>query len=194
MGEINVLPTQREQFSLTHTCGERKSVERLKSITLDCSHKLASLHFRQGRHLGCASARRADHFRHVPLHQAHAQRVIEQILSGVERVRVDTEQQLPRCPRPRGRDPPRSVDQQHIFPLSQVYEGLLLQMGEKNNDGGQFFTPREVIRAMVRAVDPTARRDRLRPVLRHRRLPRPELRVHLDARQDAAKRRRRPTS
>ncbi len=27
-------------------------------------------------------------------------------------------------------------------------------MGEKNNDGGQFFTPREVIRAMVRAVDP----------------------------------------
>ena len=27
-------------------------------------------------------------------------------------------------------------------------------MGEKNNDGGQFFTPREVIRAMVRAIDP----------------------------------------
>jgi type I restriction enzyme M protein len=37
---------------------------------------------------------------------------------------------------------------------SQAYEGLLLKMGEKNNDGGQFFTPREVIRAMVRAVDP----------------------------------------
>ena len=29
-------------------------------------------------------------------------------------------------------------------------------MGEKGNDGGQFFTPREVIRAMVRAVDPRA--------------------------------------
>lgn len=27
-------------------------------------------------------------------------------------------------------------------------------MGEKNNDGGQFFTPRQVIRAMVRAIDP----------------------------------------
>jgi type I restriction enzyme M protein len=27
-------------------------------------------------------------------------------------------------------------------------------MGEKGNDGGQFFTPREVIRAMVRVVDP----------------------------------------
>lgn len=27
-------------------------------------------------------------------------------------------------------------------------------MGEKNNDGGQFFTPREVIRVMVRVIDP----------------------------------------
>ena len=27
-------------------------------------------------------------------------------------------------------------------------------MGERGNDGGQFFTPREVIRAMVRVVDP----------------------------------------
>ena len=27
-------------------------------------------------------------------------------------------------------------------------------MGEKNNDGGQFFTPREVIRAVVRTIDP----------------------------------------
>jgi len=46
------------------------------------------------------------------------------------------------------------VDPTHVFTLSQVYEGLLLQMGQKNNDGGQFFTPREVIRAMVRVVDP----------------------------------------
>jgi len=35
-----------------------------------------------------------------------------------------------------------------------VYEGLLLKMGEKNSDGGQFYTPRELIRAMVRIVDP----------------------------------------
>ena len=40
--------------------------------------------------------------------------------------------------------------------LSQVYEGLLLKLGEKNNDGGQFFTPREIIRVIVRAVDPKA--------------------------------------
>jgi len=32
-------------------------------------------------------------------------------------------------------------------------------MGEKNNDGGQFFTPREVIRAMIRAVKPEIIKD-----------------------------------
>ncbi|MGG6242857.1 N-6 DNA methylase [Nodosilinea sp. AN01ver1] len=35
-----------------------------------------------------------------------------------------------------------------------MYEGLLLKMGERGNDGGQFFTPRVVIRAMVEAIDP----------------------------------------
>jgi type I restriction enzyme M protein len=47
-----------------------------------------------------------------------------------------------------------TVDTTHVFTLSQVYEGLLLKMGEKGNDGGQFFTPREIIRVMVRVVDP----------------------------------------
>src|SRR5207253_10048976 len=47
-----------------------------------------------------------------------------------------------------------AIDTTHVFPLSQVFEGLLLKMGEKGNDGGQFFTPREVIRAMVRVIDP----------------------------------------
>ena len=42
-----------------------------------------------------------------------------------------------------------------FFTLSQVYEDLLLKMGEKNSDGGQFFTPREVIRAMVHTVNPS---------------------------------------
>ena len=71
-----------------------------------------------------------------------------------------------------------AVDQTHVFTLSQAYEGLLLKMGEKNNDGGQFFTPREVIRAMVRVDRPAARRDGLRPGLRHGRLPGPGLRAH----------------
>ena len=47
-----------------------------------------------------------------------------------------------------------TVDDTHVFTLSQVYAGLLLKMGEKGNDGGQFFTPREVIRVVVRAIDP----------------------------------------
>ena len=47
-----------------------------------------------------------------------------------------------------------ATDPTHVFLLSQAYEGLLLRMGEKNNDGGQFFTPREVIRAMVQTVRP----------------------------------------
>src|ERR1017187_6327089 len=46
------------------------------------------------------------------------------------------------------------VDDTHFFTLSQVYEDLLLKMGQKNSDGGQFFTTREVIRAMVHTVQP----------------------------------------
>ncbi len=82
------------------------------------------------------------------------QKVISEILSGVERVRVDTERNFLDVLDKVDALSLGAVDPTHIFPLSQVYEGLLLKMGEKGNDGGQFFTPREVIRAMVRAVDP----------------------------------------
>jgi len=85
---------------------------------------------------------------------APRQKVIGEILSGVERVRIDTERNfldvLDKVHEIRS----ENVDNTHIFTLSQVYEGLLLRMGEKNNDGGQFFTPREVVRVMVRAIDP----------------------------------------
>jgi hypothetical protein len=47
-----------------------------------------------------------------------------------------------------------TTDDTHVFALSQVYEGSLLKMGEKGNDGGQFFAPREIIRAVVRVVLP----------------------------------------
>ncbi len=83
-----------------------------------------------------------------------------------------------------------AVDATHVFTLSQVYEGLLLKMGEKGNDGGQFFTPREVIRAMVRVDRPAARRDGLRPRLRHGRLPGPGLRAHAPGPGDARSHRR----
>jgi type I restriction enzyme M protein len=82
------------------------------------------------------------------------QKVIAEIMSGVERVRVDTERNFLDVLDKVDLINSETVDDTHVFALSQVYEGLLLKMGEKGNDGGQFFTPREVIRAMVRAVDP----------------------------------------
>jgi len=82
------------------------------------------------------------------------QKVISEIMSGVERVRIDTERNLLDVLDKVHEISSESVDPTHVFTLSQVYEGLLLKMGEKGNDGGQFFTPREVIRAMVRAVNP----------------------------------------
>lgn len=82
------------------------------------------------------------------------QKVIGEALSGLERTRVDTERNfLDVLDRVHKLDL-TNADEQHMFVLSQVYEGLLLRMGEKGNDGGQFFTPREVIRAIVKAVDP----------------------------------------
>ena len=46
------------------------------------------------------------------------------------------------------------IDSDNAFPISQAYENLLLDMGAHNSDSGQFFTPRVVVRAMVRAIDP----------------------------------------
>jgi type I restriction enzyme M protein len=87
---------------------------------------------------------------------APRQKVISEILSGVERVRIDTERNLLDVLDKVHEISSATVDDTHVFPLSQVYEGLLLKMGEKGNDGGQFFTPREIIRAMVKVVAPRA--------------------------------------
>ena len=82
------------------------------------------------------------------------QKVISEIMSGVERVRIDTEKNTLDVLDKVHEIKLGTVDDTHIFALSQIYEGLLLKMGEKGNDGGQFFTPREIIRAMVTAIDP----------------------------------------
>lgn len=82
------------------------------------------------------------------------QKVISEIMSGVDRTRIDTERNLCDVLDKVHDISPEHVDSTHVFTLSQVYEGLLLKMGEKGNDGGQFFTPREIIRAMVEVVDP----------------------------------------
>ena len=82
------------------------------------------------------------------------QRVISQVVSAIDKVSVDTEKNLLDILDRVHEIRVEAVDQTHLFMLSQAYEGLLLKMGEKNNDGGQFFTPRQVIRAMVRIIDP----------------------------------------
>ena len=82
------------------------------------------------------------------------QRVIGRIMTAVERVRVDGETNLRDILDKVDEISIDHVDDTHFFTLSQVYEDLLLKMGEKNSDGGQFFTPREVIRAMVHTIQP----------------------------------------
>lgn len=83
------------------------------------------------------------------------QRIIGRIMTAVERVRVDSETNLRDILDKVHEIKTDHVNDTHFFTLSQVYEDLLLKMGEKNSDGGQFFTPREVIRAMVHTVDPS---------------------------------------
>ena len=82
------------------------------------------------------------------------QKIISEVMSGVERVRIDTERNMLDVLDRVHEIKDEAIDPTHVFPLSQVYEGLLLRMGEKGNDGGQFFTPREVVRALIRTVDP----------------------------------------
>jgi len=82
------------------------------------------------------------------------QRVIGRIMTAVERVRVDGETNLRDILDKVDELNIDHVDDTHFFTLSQVYEDLLLKMGQKNSDGGQFFTTREVIRAMVHTIQP----------------------------------------
>ncbi len=84
------------------------------------------------------------------------QRVIGRIMTAVEKVRVDSETNLCDIFDTVHQIHIDHIDDTHFFTLSQVYEDLLLKMGEKNSDGGQFFTPREVIRGMVHVLDPQA--------------------------------------
>jgi len=82
------------------------------------------------------------------------QKVISQVFSSIERTKIDTERNLLDILDRIHELKTEQVDETHMFTLSQVYEGLLQKMGEKNNDGGQFFTPRQIIRAMVQTVKP----------------------------------------
>ncbi|MFQ5976194.1 MAG: class I SAM-dependent DNA methyltransferase, partial [Candidatus Hydrothermarchaeales archaeon] len=82
------------------------------------------------------------------------QKVISQIFRNLNQTKISSERNLLDVLDKIDHLISENIDKTHQFPLSQVYEGLLLKMGEKNNDGGQFFTPREIIRVMIRAVKP----------------------------------------
>lgn len=83
------------------------------------------------------------------------QKVIGEVFSNIERTRIDSQSNLLDILNKVHNISLETVDGTHIFALSQAYEGLLLKMGEKKNDGGQFFTPREIIRAMIQTIGPT---------------------------------------
>lgn len=82
------------------------------------------------------------------------QKLISEIMRGVQRTRIDTERNLRDVLDKVDELSIHRIDQTHVFTLSQVYEGLLLKMGEKNNDGGQFFTPRVVTRIVIEVLAP----------------------------------------
>lgn len=89
-------------------------------------------------------------------HSSARQRVVSSVFSQRERPHLDSERNfldvLDKVDAIRRSDGVAN----HSAALSLAYESLLLKMGEKNNDGGQFFTPRDVIRAVVDVVDPRA--------------------------------------
>lgn len=82
------------------------------------------------------------------------QKIISQIFRNLSKTKLGSERNLLDVLDKVDHLSSENIDETHQFPLSQIYEGLLLKMGEKNNDGGQFFTPREIIRAMIRAIKP----------------------------------------
>lgn len=82
------------------------------------------------------------------------QKIIGEIFANIDKTRLDSQSNLVEILDKIHNICIETVDERHIFALSQAYEGLLLKMGEKKNDGGQFFTPREVIRAMVQTIKP----------------------------------------
>jgi len=57
------------------------------------------------------------------------QKVISEIMTGVERVRIDTERNFLDVLDKVHELTTEAVDDTHVFTLSQVYEGLLLKMG-----------------------------------------------------------------
>lgn len=82
------------------------------------------------------------------------QKIVSAIMSGIEKVSIATETSLLDIIERVDRISMRNEHDGDEFNLSRVYEDLLQKMGDKKNDGGQFFTPRDVIKAIIRTIDP----------------------------------------
>ena len=82
------------------------------------------------------------------------QRLISQVVDNVRETGINTESNFLNVVDKIDDIRLANINPQHVFALSGAYEGLLLSMGEKNSDSGQFYTPREVVRAMVHVVEP----------------------------------------
>jgi type I restriction enzyme M protein len=63
----------------------------------------------------------------------------------------------------------RSQTEKHE--LSHLYEAKIKNMGNAGRNGGEYYTPRPLIRAMIKVVEPQDRRAHLRRRLRLGRLP-----------------------
>jgi type I restriction enzyme M protein len=82
------------------------------------------------------------------------QKVITEIISNKEKTILASETNIQNALDKIHELTEATISDQHMFPISQTFEGLLPSLGEKKNDGGQFFTPREVIRVIVNTVKP----------------------------------------
>lgn len=82
------------------------------------------------------------------------QKVISEIIRNKEKTILSSETNLQNALDKVHELTEAKISEQHIFPISQAFEGLLPSLGEKKNDGGQFFTPREIIRLIVNTVKP----------------------------------------
>jgi hypothetical protein len=88
---------------------------------------------------------------------------IGEIMSGVQHTRIDTEKNLLDVLDRVHEISEQNIDTTHVFPLSQVFEGLLLKMGKKTpftlDKFGDFF---QLLQEAKRQAEPL--REKARPL------------------------------
>jgi len=141
-------PYRWRDWAMTHGCGMRNA---------DCGLKRKELQGKgTGAFMSFVNGELIPYLKNLKNKSVATprQRIIGEVFSSIEKTGIDTENNLLDVLGKINELSLDRVDETHMFTISQVYEGLLQKMGEKNNDGGQFFTPREIVRVMVKVVDP----------------------------------------